>query len=317
MRVLITGATGFVGSNFAYKFLELGHEVNLIVRPEAKFWRIEPIKDKLRLHTVDLNNAEELDKFISDLKPEIILHFATYGAYPGKQQDINLTVNTNLLGTINLINACSKINFKCFINTGTSSEYGAKDEPMKETDILEPNNFYGITKAASTMHSQFMAKKNNLPILTMRLFSPYGPFEESGRLIPNVIKAYLTNSELNIVSPGSVRDFVFMDDVIGAYLKAIEKIDFVKGNIFNIGSGVQHSFKELADTVKKITNSGLEPKYGAIKSNQYEPKMWVADISKAKKMLGWEPEFSLKDGLKKDIEWFSKNLTLYNQKNAE
>lgn len=312
MRVLIAGATGFVGSNFAYKFVELGHEVNLLIKPESNLWRVEGIKNKTKLHYVDLADAEELDKFISELKPEIILHFAAYGAYQGNQQDINLTVNTNLLGTVNLINACSKINFKCFINTGSSSEYGAKDLPMKETDILEPNNFYGVTKAASTAYSQFIAKKNNSPILTMRLFSPYGPFEESGRLVSSVIKAYLTNSELNIVSPDSVRDFIFMDDVINAYLKAIEKIDIAKGNIFNIGAGVQHSFKELADTVKKITGSNLEPNYGAVQSNQYEPKMWVADISKAKKMLGWEPEFSLEDGLRKDIEWFRKNLALYN-----
>ena len=317
MKILITGATGFVGSNFAYKFIELGHEINLIIRQESDFWRIEPIKDRVKLHYVDLNNAEDLEKFIFDLKPEIILHFATYGAYQGRQQDVKLTIDTNLLGTINLINACGKTDFKCFINTGSSSEYGAKDEPMKETDILEPNNLYGATKAAAAIYAQFMAKKSDLPIVTMRLFSPYGSFEEGSRLIPSIIKSYLTNIELNIVSSDSVRDFIFMDDAVSAYLKAIEKIDFAKGHIFNIGAGVQYSFKELADTVKKITNSDLEPKYGAIKSNQYEPKMWVADISKAKKMLGWEPKFSLEDGLKKDIEWFNKNLALYNQKDAK
>src|SRR3989344_7983952 len=187
-KILITGGTGFVGSNFVHELLEAGGDMHLIVRPESNFWRINDIKDKLKLHYVDLLDAAEMEKFIAELEPEVILHFATYGAYQSRQQDIKLMIDTNLLGTINLVNAASKTKFDCFINTGSSSEYGEKDHPMKETDILEPNNLYGVTKAAATMYAQFMAKKMNLPMATIRLFSPYGYFEEEGRLMPNVVK---------------------------------------------------------------------------------------------------------------------------------
>ena len=133
-RVLITGGTGFIGSNFVYKFLELGHDIHLTVRPESNFWRIESAKNKIKLHYVDLTKSEEVNKLIFGLKPQIILHFAAYGVYPRKQRDTKKMIDTNLIGTINLVNACKKIKFDCFINTGSTSEYGIKDKPMKEND---------------------------------------------------------------------------------------------------------------------------------------------------------------------------------------
>lgn len=310
-KVLITGGTGFIGSNFVYKFLELGHDVHLIVRPESNFWRIALIKKKVKLHYTDLCNAEEVNKLIKKLKPHIILHFAAYGAYQGKQKDITLTINTNLLGTINLVNALSKIKFDCFINTGSSSEYGIKNKPMKETDILEPVNLYGITKAAGTMYCQYMSRKFNLPVAIMRPFAVYGYFEDQDRLIPTIIKSNLTNTKLNLSNPNFVRDFIFIEDLIDAYLKAIKNIQKIKGEIFNLGTGKQSKIDEVVSLVKKITSSPIEPQYGKVTSVQLEPKIWVADISKAKKLLNWKPKYTLEKGLTKDIEWFKENLLLY------
>lgn len=311
-KILITGGAGFIGANFAYKFLDLGYNVNLIEKKETNLWRIEKIKEKIKINYLDIRNYDELEPFIKKLNPEIILHFATYGAYQAKQQDVKKTIDTNLLGTVNLINACSKIKFKCFINTGTNSEYGIKDKPMKEDDLLEPDNLYGITKAAATMYCQYIAKKLDLPIVTMRPFAVYGYFEEKERLVPTVIKSCLTNTKLKLSSPSSVRDFIFIEDIISAYLVVIKNIQKIKGEIFNIGTGKQNTIEEVINLVKEITHSKVKPEYGQIKPAQYEPKNWVADISKIKNILGWQPQHSLKEGLKKDIEWFKKNVSLYN-----
>lgn len=311
-RILITGGAGFIGANFAYKFLDLGYDINLLEKQGVNLWRLEEIKEKIKIHYVDLRNYKALETFIIKLNPQIILHFATYGAYQAKQQDINTTIDTNLLGTVNLVNASSKIKFECFINTGSNSEYGVKDKPMKETDLLEPNNLYGITKAATTMYCQDITRKLGLPIVTMRPFAVYGYFEEKERLIPTIIKSCLTNTELKLSSPKSVRDFVFIEDVIDAYLKAIENIQKVKGEIFNIGSGIQSTIDEVVNIIKKINQSIIEPEYGEVKKAQYEPETWLADISKIKNMLNWQPKYNLKKGLEKNIEWFKKNLFLYN-----
>ena len=306
-KILITGGTGFVGSNFVHELLEAGGDMHLIVRPESNFWRINDIKDKLKLHYVDLLDAAEMEKFIAELEPEVILHFATYGAYQSRQQDIKLMIDTNLLGTINLVNAASKTKFDCFINTGSSSEYGEKDHPMKETDILEPNNLYGVTKAAATMYAQFMAKKMNLPMATIRLFSPYGYFEEEGRLMPNVVKAGVNNEKFKAPSPLIMRDFLFIEDVLGAYLKAIDNINNIKGSVINVSSGEQHSIADVVNAVEKKLGRKIDVEYGNFAVKQHEPKMWVADISKAKKLLDWSPINSLTDGLSKFMAWAKNN----------
>jgi len=310
-KVLITGGAGFIGANFAHKFLDLGYNVNLIERKGVDIWRLESIKDKIKINYVDIRNYDELGQFIRRLKPQIILHFATYGAYQAKQQDTKEIINSNLLGTINLINACEEINFKCFINTGSSSEYGIKDKPMKETDLSEPNNLYGITKAATTMYCQYMARKKDLPIVTIRPFAVYGYFEEKERLIPTVIKSCLKNSALKLSSPNFVRDFIFIEDVVRAYLLAIKNIQKVKGEIFNLGTGKQAVIGEVVKVIKKITKSIIKPEYGKVKIIQLEPKCWLADISKIKELLNWQPRYDLEEGLKKDIDWFKKNISLY------
>lgn len=311
-KALITGGGGFIGANFIYKFLDLGYDVNLIEKQGVNFWRLEKIKNKIKINYIDLKNYNKLEAFILKLKPQIILHFATYGVYQAKQQDTKKIIDANLLGTVNLVNACNKIKFECFINTGSNSEYGIKDKPMKENDLLEPNNLYGIAKAASTLYCQYMAKKLDLPIVTTRIFSPYGYFEEKDRLIPTIIKSCLKNNELTLSFPGSVRDFIFVEDIIRAYLAIIENIRKVKGEIFNVGTGVQTTIDEMVNIIKEITRSTTKPKYGKIKPAQTEPKNWLADISKIKKMLNWQPEHNLRGGLEKDVKWFKENLHLYN-----
>ncbi|MEK7464431.1 MAG: NAD(P)-dependent oxidoreductase [Patescibacteria group bacterium] len=305
-KILITGGTGFVGANFVYKFLELGHEIHLLVRGDSNFKRIEPIKNRVHLHPVDLIDEQATSKFVNGLRPEIILHFAAYGAYSGKEMDVKTTILTNALGTINLLNACAETGFKCFINTGSSSEYGEKNHPISEKDLLEPNNLYGVSKAAGTLYCESLSRKTGLSVATMRLFSPYGYFEGSGRLMPNIVAAGLKDEKFSAPSPSFVRDFVFIEDVIDVYLRAIDNADNIKGRIFNIASGKQHSISGAVSAVEKILGKKIRVIYGNLAAKQHEPKMWVADISLAKKILDWSPKNSLDDGLTKFINWVKK-----------
>lgn len=310
-RVLITGGTGFVGSNFVYKFLELGYEAHLIVRENSNLKRIESIMDRVLLHTVDLFNEREVVECVQKIQPTIILHFAAYGAYPARQKETRATIDTNVLATINLLHACNKLSFKCFINAGSSSEYGEKDHPMTEDELTEPNGLYGVTKVASTLYCNYFAKKFDLPIITARLFSPYGYFDNEHRLMPSIIRSALNNEVFNAPSPSPVRDFIFIEDVMSAYLKIIENANSIKGQVFNIASGVQRSIGDVVAIMEEITNRRINVVYGRVGINQHEPKMWVADISKIQRTLEWAPQTTLKDGLKKNIEWSLKHPTLY------
>jgi nucleoside-diphosphate-sugar epimerase len=304
MKVLITGGAGFVGANFVHSFVGRGDNVHLIVRPESNLWRIRDVQEKVTLHTLDLSDRKETTVLVASLEPEVILHFATYGAYQGREQDPEATVRTNVLGTMNLLLAASSIPLQCFINTGSSSEYGIKDAPMRESDTTEPTNLYGATKASATLLADYVARTAHLPVITMRLFSVYGPYEDRGRFVPVLVNAYLRGGVPTLLSPDFVRDFIHIDDVIGAYQCAIERIGTVRGNVFNVGSGVQHMLADAVACVKECVGSTADPVYSGGATPQQEPAVWVADISKARRLLEWEPKLSLAEGLRKDVEWF-------------
>jgi len=310
-KVLLTGATGFVGACLLHSLIKNGFlNISIIIRKSSNIWRIKDILDKVKVYYSDLLDLEGLIKIISKIKPEIIYHLATYGAYLGFQEDVKKIYETNLFGTINLLNASAKVGFECFVNTGSSSEYGEKKEPMVETDVLEPNSDYGVSKACATLYCQNFAKQNDLPIVTLRLFSPYGYYEDRNRLIPYVILSCLSGRNPKLSSPNSVRDFIFIEYVMESYIKILGLEDF-SGEIFNIGSGEQYSVGEIVGKIIKLTNSKIKPKWNSVQNPRIEPTTWVADISKIKSVLNWSPKHSLNEGLVKTITWFMRNSELY------
>jgi len=195
------------------------------------------------------------------------------------------------------------------VNTGSSSEYGIKSGPTDENDFLEPRGDYGVSKAASTLYCRSEGLNKQLPIVTLRLFSPFGPWDDSKRLIPYVIKSLLRKETPQLSTPASVRDYIFIDDVLDAYTAVVKQPFF--GEIFNIGSGKQHSIGEVVTTIKAILQDGTEPAWGTVEKRKPEPELWVAKIDKALKQFGWKPSRTHCVGLEQTIAWMKNNLTLY------
>jgi nucleoside-diphosphate-sugar epimerase len=307
-KVLITGAGGFIGSNLVRKALELNNEVFGIVKEERPYWRLEDLKDKIRLYYIDLGDSERVNKTISEIKPEIIYHLAVHQYH---DQNLEKIINTNFIGTTNLLQAALKQGFELFVNTGTSSEYGSKEKIMAETDFLEPNSYYAITKAASSLFCKHIGKEKNLPIATLRLFSVYGPFEEKNRFIPQIIMSSLNNNDVNLASQKNVRDFVYVDDAVNAYFN-LEKNKPSPGEIYNVASGQQYTLKEVMDIVMKKTGSESKLLWGAYPDRPWDKTtiVWQGDISKISR-IGWRPQISIEHGLEKSIDWFKNNLDKY------
>ena len=174
-RVLVTGAAGFVGANLARRLLADGHTVHVLLRPGSDPWRLEDIRQHLEAHEADLADEETIVSHCARLQPEWIFHLAAYGAY-ASQVDARRMVRTNVLGTSNLVNAALRVGFEAFVNTGSSSEYGLKDHGPSETEAIEPNSYYAVTKASATMQCQSIARRRRAPIRTLRLYSVYGPY---------------------------------------------------------------------------------------------------------------------------------------------
>ncbi len=300
--VLITGGAGFIGSNLTRRLLKMGYSINLIVKKNTDLWRLKDIVSKIRIHKVDLLDSLKLSQTVSKIKPEIIIHLATYSNYRD-QRAIKQMIDLNIQGTFNLLLASKDINYDIFINTGSSSEYGLKSKPMKENDLLEPVSFYAATKASATLLCQVFAKEFKKPIVTFRPFSVYGPYEEKSRFMPTIVKALIKGKSINLTPGKQRRDFIYIDDVVDIYIKAMRTRKNLAGQILNIGTGKQYSNDETVKILFKAVGQKVSVKKGAFPKRLWDTPYWVADISKTTKLLKWKPRFGLKEGLRKTYFW--------------
>jgi nucleoside-diphosphate-sugar epimerase len=308
-RSIITGATGFVGANLARRLLREGHEVHLLLRPDYSAWRIEDLRQDVQIHEVDLADSEGLNRVVSAVRPENFFHLAAHGAYPS-QTDLQIMVQTNIVGTMNLVLAGLKVGFESFVNTGTSSEYGFKSEAPSEKELLEPNSDYAVTKASASLFCRYLGQQHQVNLSTLRLYSVYGPYEEPMRLIPALILLGQKGKLPPLVNPESAHDFVYVEDVCDAYLLASEKSGREFGGIYNVGSGRQSTLREVVEIARRIMNIPAEPKWDSMPGRQWDTENWVADPRKIQQDLGWFPQNTFDQGFKRTVNWFRDNVEM-------
>lgn len=302
-RAVLTGATGFVGANLTRRLLRDGHDVHLLVRRGFATWRIADIRPDIHLHELDLGDAAATAQTIADIRPDWIFHLAAYGAY-STQTDVGRVYQTNLHATINLLEACLKTGFESFINTGSSSEYGFKDHAPNEKEWVDPNSYYAASKVAATLYCRYSAQRHKAHVATLRLYSVYGAYEEPTRLIPTLIIKGLKGEWPPLVNPNIARDYVYCDDVNDAYLAAATQSEPEPGAVYNIGTGVQTSLREVVDAARAIMHITAEPAWGTMPDRQWDTNVWVSDPTAIRDALGWRARQTFMDGLRQTVDWF-------------
>jgi nucleoside-diphosphate-sugar epimerase len=308
-RFLITGATGFIGSNLCRYLVSHNCETHILIRKEARLWRIKDLVKQIHVHYSDLSDQQQLAKLLNKIQPTVIYHLAAYGAYP-EQTDRNLINQTNYFGTLNLLQASLNIPYELFVNTGSSSEYGFKHKPMSETDLTEPNSDYAVSKVAATLLCAHFAQQEKKPVVTLRPFSVYGPYEEPNRLVPNLMKALYLQKSIDLVSPQTARDFIFIDDVVNLYL-AINKLAKNSGKYFNLGTGKQSTIKNMVQLTQQVSRKKLTCNWNNMPARSWDTNNWVANMSQTTELLNWQPKYSLAQGLKKTWKWYLQHHQLY------
>lgn len=277
-KYLLTGSSGFIGSFLKKKLINKGYTVEIIP------------------HSI-LNNPKKLRKIALSFSPHYIIHLAAYGNkyYQDEDQEI---IKSNILGTINLLYATKDIRYEAFVNTGSSSEYGIKNNKMIESDSLDADCFYGVTKASATLICRAFAKKYSKPVVTVRPFSVYGPFDDPNKFIQVSIRAFQNNANLKLVE--GVHDWIYVDDCINGVLKVIKNVKKLSGKVVNIGTGIQSTNQEVITSLEKIFNKKIKV-VEVDRIRDYDTTVsWVADNSLLIS-LGWRPKYSLLKGLKKTI----------------
>lgn len=310
-RVFITGASGFVGANIVRHLLREHYDVHILQRTSQPSWRLKDISKLITTHKGDITNYKSLKGILEKIQPHSIIHLAAYGAYH-YQVELDKIINVNIEGTRNLLEASKDIPYTCFINTGSSSEYGFKNEPMKEQDYCDPTSYYAATKLAQTHLCKIFSVQNNKPIITFRLFSVYGEYEQPGRLIPAIMTATINKKPINLSVGKQRRDFIYIDDVAHAYILGMKFRGKHNGQVFNIGTGVEKSNDEIVKELFAVTGLKTQINKGFYPKRTWDTKHWVADISKSKKLLHWQPKYTTQQGLKTSYNWYRKHLNLYN-----
>ena len=310
-KIIITGASGFVGANLTRNLLKTKHQIHIFTRKNSKLWRLKDIKTKLNTHTVSLNNSKILKKKLLEIKPRFVFHCATYGVLPS-QTNFSKLIKTNVIGTYNLLQALEECNgLSKLVNLDSSFVYGQKHNSIKENQIAEPITPYGIMKLSQTNLVRYYSIKRKIPSITMRLFTPFGRFDQPGRLITDIMKSLITKKPLTLFSPYSKRDFIHIDDTINALILA-SKSPFKNGEIFNVGSGKYYSVKEFVTLASKVSKTKIDVNW---KNKQREfDKLGgngYANIRKISENLGWKPKITIQEGLLKSYKWYKKNIHLY------
>ena len=298
--VLVTGAAGFVGRHLCMGLHEAGAQVHALVRPgRSRSWLATLEGAMPTVHETDLRDYPAVASLVEQIQPRTIFHAAVHDAY-ARASPLRELVADNILATVHVLEAARAVNARV-VQLGSSLEYGPADHPHRETDPLFPTTRRGVTKAVGTWLALCEAR-SGIEAVVLRLFSVYGPWERPHRLIPTALRAAFTGEELPLTRWTCRRDFVYVEDIVEACLLAATT-GGISGQAINIATGIQYTNEEVVAEIKRVTGKTIRVQAGSYPPHEIDRPIWVADISKAQKLLGWRPRHSLADGLRKTASW--------------
>lgn len=299
--ILVLGGGGFVGANLVHQMLRTRNDVTAVIR-RLPAWRLAGL-DQRHLLEVDLNSPAELRQMLAAIRPRTIFDCVAYGAY-SFETDTDLIYRTNFNALVSLIGFLKADDLAAFVHAGSSSEYGANAAGPLETDPTLPNSHYAVSKVAASQFIAYAGKSLRLPIVNLRLYSVYGPLEDASRLIPNLVRHALDGGYPPFVSPGTSRDFVYVDDVCDAFIAAAARMTpALYGESFNIGAGVRTTIRSLAETAREVFALPQPAEFGGMPERRWDLHDWYAAPDKAARLLGWNSETPLAEGLRRTADW--------------
>lgn len=299
---LVTGATGFVGSHLVRRLLAGGFDVHALRRETSDARRLRDAADRVQWTVAPLQDAARVAQAVEAVRPDYVFHLASSTVVAGATAGAAELVGANLLGTVHLLEACSRTASRAVVTTGDSFEYAPSDRPLAETEACRPPSLHGITKLAATLVAQAAGLAKRPPVVALRMFSTYGPDDHPRRLVPRVVDAALSGKPLSLSRPDIVRDWVYVDDVVDLYLEAAARASDLSGRVFNAGSGHGTSLGAIVDAVRTSTGAPIDARWGAFPAPPHDDHPWVADPGLTFATFAWRPRVTLGEGLQRTIE---------------
>ncbi len=287
MPILITGASGFLGSRLLARLTAAGEDCVALSRrpgPDGRFL------------AADLRDPHQVDQAVSSLRPHTIYHCAMTPGHPHSPAQRLESLQTSVLGTAALAEAAASSGVQRFVFTGSFLAYRPQPRALLESDPLEPHSARGAAKAAASLWLRQFALSQSFPAVELRIFSIYGPGEPPHRFIPTLLRAARQGTTLPLL-PGPSHDFVHVDDVVDAAVLAASR-PLPPGSVFNIAGGHAFSNEQVVQTASHALGQPIKINPHAYPPSPADAPFWLADISAAASTLGWKPSHSLADGLR-------------------
>lgn len=315
-KVLVTGGGGFIGSHLTERLVELGASTRALVHYNALgswgWLDHSPLKDQVEVVSGDICDRDSVHNALHGV--DVVFHLAALIAIPYSYRAPESYVRTNIIGTLNVLQAARELGTERVVHTSTSEVYGtAQFTPMDEGHPLQGQSPYSASKIGADKLVESFYRSYNLPAVTVRPFNTYGPRQSARAVIPTIITQALTSDCIHLGNLDARRDFTYVRDTVDGFLRAAVAPD-VAGRELNLGTGSDISVGELAGQIIRLVNRPVEiaTEEERLRPEKSEVMRLLSDNGLARQMLGWEPAYSLEDGLRETIAWIGDHLDFYN-----
>jgi len=316
-KVLVTGAGGFIGSRLVEVLMRSGAQVRAFVRYNSRgdaglLRTLSPfVLGGIEIIPGDLRDEDALRKAVEGR--ETVFHLGALISIPYSYLHPAEVAATNIMGTLNMLLACRDLGVARLVHTSTSEVYGtARVAPISEFHPLQGQSPYSASKIGADKLAESFYCAYDLPVITVRPFNTYGPAQSARAVIPTIITQALTRDVIHLGNLESTRDFTYVDDTVEGFLRAARS-ETGLGEVFNLGTGQEIRIGDLAEKIIAMVGREvkIETEQQRMRPQKSEVMRLISDNSRAREVLGWAPQTSLDEGLKRTIHWISENLAQY------
>lgn len=316
-QVLITGAGGFIGSHLTEALAKAGAKVRVFIRYNSRDGRgnledLEPgLLEQIEIITGDLRDADVIERSVKGC--DAVFHLGALVGIPYSYKNPREVVETNIMGTFNVLTAARDHGVERIVHTSTSEVYGsALYVPIDESHPLQGQSPYSASKIGADKLAESFYASFDLPVVTVRPFNCYGPRQSARAVIPTLITQALACREILLGNTDTLRDFTFVTDTAEGFIKAAQSQEGF-GKVINIGSGREISIGQLAQIIITTLQSKAEivVDEARIRPSRSEVNRLLADNRLAKDTIGWEPRVSLEEGIRRTVAWVAAHMNRY------
>lgn len=301
MRIVLTGASGFLGCEVARQLVARGHDCAVLLRrDDLAQTRLAPLAERVRIISGDLFSPESYRAALRQFAPEALIHCAWQGVAGAARNDIRQL--DNIAATARLVEAAAESGARLVVGVGSQAEYGQKSGPTAEDAAAEPTTLYGIAKLAAGQAILNMAAERNIRAVWGRVFSLYGPGEDGAWLVPSLIRAFLADRAPELTACEQIWEFTHVADAAAAIIALLESPE-ARGT-FNIGSGEPVRLRDAVLLLRDLTAPRIVPLFGRVAYRPDQIMRLEADISRIRRATGWRPAVSLERGFAETVAWF-------------